>query len=173
MQVPASNLYPNRFHRLVGNCRAEIDEELPLAILRSSWPKRIAQKIEFLVRIRPPPVIILAIDNLRLLRMKLQPKLGPGTSPPADGVAFSFGPDVYAGAAYSETGATGTGDLAIWFHTWNNGPSTVGGVIYPVNAPAVNISFGGTQIGLYLLTAAQMVDSQFHDVSIQLTRAGK
>jgi hypothetical protein len=102
-----------------------------------------------------------------------QLKLGPGTSPPADGVAFSFGPDVYAGAAYSETGATGTGDLAIWFHTWNNGPSTVGGVIYPVNAPAVNISFGGTQIGLYLLTAAQMVDSQFHPVSIQLTRAGK
>jgi hypothetical protein len=102
-----------------------------------------------------------------------QLKLGPGTSPPADGVAFSFGPDVYAGAAYSETGATGPGDLVIWFHTWNNGPSTVGGVIYPVNAPSVNISFGGTQIGLYLFPMAEMVDSQFHPVSIQLTRAGK
>src|SRR2546426_12287588 len=75
MQVPASNLYPNRFHRLVGNCRAEIDEELPLAILRSPWPKRVAQKIEFLVRIRPSPIIILAIDHLRLLRMKFQPTL--------------------------------------------------------------------------------------------------
>src|SRR6266699_6229557 len=73
MQVPASNLRPNRFHRLVGNCRAEMDEELPLAILRSPWPKRVAQKIEFLVRIRPSPIVILAIDNLRLLRMKFQP----------------------------------------------------------------------------------------------------
>src|SRR5205085_10074647 len=75
MQVPASNLDPNRFHRLGGNCRAEIDEELPLAILRSPRPKRVAQKIEFFVRIRPSPIIILAIDNLRLLRMKFQPTL--------------------------------------------------------------------------------------------------
>src|SRR6266404_3081176 len=75
MQVPASNLCPNRFHRLVGYCRAEIDEELPFAILRSPWSKRVAQKIEFLVQIRPSPIIILAIDNLRLLRMKFQPAL--------------------------------------------------------------------------------------------------
>ena len=97
-----------------------------------------------------------------------QLKLGPGTSPPADGVAFSFGPDIVAGATYLETGATGPQDLVIWFHTWNNGPSTVGGVTYPVNAPAVNISFGGNQIGLVPIPMAQMVDSQFHDVSIQL-----
>ena len=61
----------------------------------------------------------------------------------------------------------------IWFHTWNNGPSTIGGVSYAVNAPAVNISFGGNQIGLVPIPMAEMVDSQFHDVSIQLTRAGK
>jgi hypothetical protein len=102
-----------------------------------------------------------------------QLELGPGTSPPADGVAFSFGPDIYAGAAYSETGATGPQDLVIEFHTYNNGPSTVGGVTYPVNAPAVDINFGGNQIGLVLIPMAQMVDSQFHNVSIQLTRAGK
>jgi hypothetical protein len=29
MQVPASNLCPNCFHRLVRNGRTEIDEELP------------------------------------------------------------------------------------------------------------------------------------------------
>ena len=75
MQVPASNLYPNRFHRLVGYCRAEVDEERPLPILRSPRPKRVAQKIELLVWIRPSPIIILAIDNFRLLRMKLQPTL--------------------------------------------------------------------------------------------------
>src|ERR1035437_9071456 len=75
MQVPASNLYPNRFHRLVGNCRAEVDEELSETILRSPRPKRVAQKIELFVRIRPSPIIILAIDNFRLLRMKLQSTL--------------------------------------------------------------------------------------------------
>jgi len=48
--------FPNRFFDLRG-------------------PKRVAQKIEFLVRIRPSPIIILAIDHLRLLRMKFQPPL--------------------------------------------------------------------------------------------------
>src|SRR6266436_4246603 len=75
MQIPASNFRPNSFHRLVGNCRTEVDEERSSAILRSPRPKRVAQKIELLVRVRPPPVIILAIDDLRLLRMKLQPTL--------------------------------------------------------------------------------------------------
>src|SRR5471032_2084448 len=75
MQIPASNLRTNRFHRLVGNCRAEIDEVLPFAILRSPRPKRVAQKIELLVRVRPSPILILAIDNLRLFGMKLQPTL--------------------------------------------------------------------------------------------------
>src|ERR1700676_497576 len=72
MQIPASNLRPDRFHRLIGNCRTEVDEELPCTILRSPWPKRVAQKIELLVGIRPSPIFILAIDHLRLLRMKLQ-----------------------------------------------------------------------------------------------------
>src|ERR1700674_852696 len=75
MQIPASNLCPNRFYRRVGNCRTEIDEEPARAILRSPWPKRVAQKIELLVWIRPSPVLILAIDHLRLLRMKFQPTL--------------------------------------------------------------------------------------------------
>src|SRR5919108_1938513 len=75
MQIPASNLRPDRFHRLIRDCRAEVDEVLPLAILRSPWPKRVPQKIELLVRVRPSPVIILAIDDFRLLRMKLQPTL--------------------------------------------------------------------------------------------------
>src|SRR5215208_5609650 len=73
MQIPVSNLRPDRFQRLVRNGRTEVDEVLPLAIPRSPWPKCIAQKIELLVRIRPPPVNILTIDDLRLLRMKFQP----------------------------------------------------------------------------------------------------
>src|SRR5215472_7693006 len=75
MQIPASNLRPNRFYRLVGNCGTEVDEELSFAILRSPRPKRVAQKIELLVGICPSPVFILAIDDLRLFRMKLQPAL--------------------------------------------------------------------------------------------------
>src|SRR5215469_8386591 len=73
MQLPASNFHPNGFHRFVRNCGTEVDEEFPLATFRSPRPKRIAEKIELLVRIAPSPIIILAIDNLRLRRMKLQP----------------------------------------------------------------------------------------------------
>src|SRR5215470_11580588 len=47
MQVPASNLFPNRFHRLVGNCGTEVDEELSLPIFRSSRPKRLSRPMEF------------------------------------------------------------------------------------------------------------------------------
>src|ERR1039457_1840208 len=47
MQVPASNLLPDRPHRFVGNSRTEIDEELPLPILRSPRPKRLSRPMEF------------------------------------------------------------------------------------------------------------------------------
>jgi hypothetical protein len=73
VQIPASNLFASGFHRFVGNRECEVDEVLPLPILRSPRPKRVAEKIELLVWVRPSPVIILAVDNLRLLRMKLQP----------------------------------------------------------------------------------------------------
>src|SRR5450759_725902 len=75
MQFPASNLSPNCLHRFVGNSRTEIDEVLPLPILRPPRPKSVAEKIELLVWICPSPVIILAVDNLRLLGMKFQPAL--------------------------------------------------------------------------------------------------
>ena len=66
MQIPASNLLADRLPRLVGNSRAEVDEVLAEPILRSPRLKTIAQEIEFLVRVSPSPVVILAIDNLRL-----------------------------------------------------------------------------------------------------------
>src|ERR1035437_1836256 len=75
MQIPASNLLADRLPRFVGNGRTEVDEVLAKSILRSPRLKTIAQKIELLVWVSPPPVVILAIDNLRLLRMKLQPAL--------------------------------------------------------------------------------------------------
>src|SRR5215472_7643016 len=51
----------------------EVDEVLSLATLRASGTKRIAQKIKLLLSIPFPSIIILAIDNFRLFRMKLQP----------------------------------------------------------------------------------------------------
>src|SRR6266496_3112702 len=73
MQFPTSNLLANRLPRFVRNSRTEIDEVLAEPILRSPRLKTITQKIELLVRVSPPPVLILAIDHLRLFRMKLQP----------------------------------------------------------------------------------------------------
>src|ERR1700704_1836230 len=98
MQVPASNLLPNGLHRFVGNSRTEIDEVLSPSTLRPSRPKSIAEKIELLVGIRPPPVIILAIDNLRLLRMKFQSALlqTRGYSRP-DFLCFRLSPAMHDG----------------------------------------------------------------------------
>src|ERR1035437_9274119 len=78
MQIPASNFRPNRLHRLVRHSLAEVDEVLPQSTLRPPRPKCVAEKIELLVRIRPSSVIILAVDDLRLLRMK-RPSAVPQT----------------------------------------------------------------------------------------------
>ncbi len=88
-----------------------MDEELPLAILRSPWPKRVAQKIEFLVRIRPSPIVILAIDNLRLLRMKFQPTRLParGYGRPNFLGFRSVLPCTMASSAYRSKGIGGYG----------------------------------------------------------------
>src|SRR4029453_6206489 len=69
VQVPAPQLPPKVAGRL-GTCRrTKIDEVLPPAVLRPAGPKRIAQKVEVLLRGGPPPIIILAVDDLGLLRM--------------------------------------------------------------------------------------------------------
>ena len=62
-----------RFGRGIADCRAEIDEVLSPSILRPPRPECVAEKVELLVRVVTPSVVILAIDDLRLLRMQLQP----------------------------------------------------------------------------------------------------
>jgi hypothetical protein len=59
MQIPAANLLADRFPGFVGNGRTEVDEVLAEPILRSPRLKSIAQKVELLVRVSPPPVVIL------------------------------------------------------------------------------------------------------------------
>ena len=71
-QFPASKCIADCLRCLVRDRRTEIDKELALAILRSSRLKRIPQKIKLLVRVSLLSKIILAIDDLRLLRMEFQ-----------------------------------------------------------------------------------------------------
>src|SRR5262245_30025113 len=68
---PRHGLLSRRWPRF----RTEVDEELAPPVLRLPRAKRIAKKIELVVGVIPSPIFILTIDNLRLLRMKLQSTL--------------------------------------------------------------------------------------------------
>src|SRR5574342_1228470 len=58
---------------LVADSRSEVDEKLAVTILATSRPKSIAQKLKLRLRVISPTVIVLAVHNPRLLRVKLQP----------------------------------------------------------------------------------------------------
>src|SRR5437870_9029693 len=90
-QTPASNLCPDGPHRLIRDCRAEIDEVFPLAILRPPRPKGIAEKIKLLVRVRPSPVIILSVDVLQctMASSATAQTAHADTSPLSLGIGFS------------------------------------------------------------------------------------
>src|SRR5215472_2500801 len=75
-QLPPANLLTNCLRRCLADARTEVDEELPPTILRPPGLKAVPKEVEFLVQEVSTPVIILAVDDLRLLRMKLQSALG-------------------------------------------------------------------------------------------------
>src|SRR5215471_7472302 len=56
----------------IAHRRAEVDEVLAPSILRPSRTKGVSKKVKFLIRIPTTPVIILAVDDFRLVRMQLQ-----------------------------------------------------------------------------------------------------
>src|SRR5258708_18483083 len=74
-KLPVAKTLSDRFGSGIADSGTEVDEVFTPAILRSSGSKRVAQIIELLVRIVSPSVIILAVDDSRLARMKLQPAL--------------------------------------------------------------------------------------------------
>jgi hypothetical protein len=76
MQVPTPELSSEVAGGLGTRRRTEVDEVLPPAMLRPPGSKRIAQTVEPFVWVGPAPILIFAVDNLRLLRMKRQPTLG-------------------------------------------------------------------------------------------------
>ena len=92
-------------------------------------------------------------------RFKLQ--IGPGSGNPADGVSFCFGPDITSFSNFSEEG-TGNG-VIVAFDIYDNG----GG-----EAPAIEVKYGGAVLAGVKFAKADMLTSQFEDVSIQVTRSG-
>jgi len=75
MQPPATRSLSHRFGRFLAYRRCETDEELSLATLRPTRAKRVAQKVETLLRVTAPPVGILAVHDLGLVRVKFQATL--------------------------------------------------------------------------------------------------
>ena len=75
MEMPAPYLLAHLLCCLAAHRWSKIDEALAPPILRPSRTKRIPQKIELLVGIVSSSVIILAVDDFRLLRMYFQAAL--------------------------------------------------------------------------------------------------
>ena len=92
-------------------------------------------------------------------RFKLQ--IGPGSGNAADGTSFCFGPDISSSSNFSEEG-TGNG-VIVAFDIYDNGA---------LEAPAIEIKYGGASLAITKFAKADMVTSQFEDVFIQVTRSG-
>jgi hypothetical protein len=72
MQPPTPHGLPHRFGGPGTDRWREVNEILPLAILRPAWTKRVAQEIEALLGERTPSVGILAVHDVCLVRMQFQ-----------------------------------------------------------------------------------------------------
>jgi hypothetical protein len=70
MKRPASDRLPDRLESLIAGRRAERDAEGTPPPSRQPRPEWVAEKIELLVGVVSAPVIILAVDDFRLLGMK-------------------------------------------------------------------------------------------------------
>ncbi len=90
-------------------------------------------------------------------------RVGGGTTPPADGWSFCFGPDVTAGTWPGEEEGDGTG-LIVAFDTYDNGGA---------EAPAITIRYGGAQVaevkpGIDALLTGENDTPLWADARIQL-----
>src|SRR5206468_5666008 len=74
-QPPVADRLPDRLGGLVADRRQEAHEELPPSILGPPGPKGVAEEVELDVLMLAPPVIVPAVHDLGLLRMKLKPAL--------------------------------------------------------------------------------------------------
>src|SRR3990172_6403061 len=75
VQPPATHPLTHRLGRFVAHGRRKTHEEFSLAALRRPGTKRIAQEIKALFRKVAVPTCILAVNDLRLVRMKFKATL--------------------------------------------------------------------------------------------------
>src|SRR5262245_23813581 len=67
-QPPVADRLPDRLGGLVADRRQEAHEELPPSILRPPGPKGVAEEVELDVLMLAPPIVVLAVHDLGLLR---------------------------------------------------------------------------------------------------------
>jgi hypothetical protein len=72
MQPPPTHSKAHRLGCLVAYRRSETNEQLSTAIHRAPWPETVAEQIEALQGIAAAAIIVLAVDDFGLLRMKPQ-----------------------------------------------------------------------------------------------------
>ena len=69
---PVPHLLPHPLCLVIAHRWCEADEVLAPLVFRPARAKRVPEEVELLVRVPPPTIIILAVDDLRLYRMKFQ-----------------------------------------------------------------------------------------------------
>jgi len=69
---PAPHLLSHPRRRSVAHGRSKAHKELPPPILRPTRPERVPKEIELLIGMPPRPIVILAVDDPRLLGMHFQ-----------------------------------------------------------------------------------------------------
>src|SRR5207249_10627924 len=69
---PAPHLLSHLPRRIVAHRGSEADERLPPPVLRAPRSKRVPEELELLVGIPSRPIVVLAVDDPRLLRMHFQ-----------------------------------------------------------------------------------------------------
>ncbi|MGA2661752.1 MAG: hypothetical protein ABSH34_30075, partial [Verrucomicrobiota bacterium] len=125
--------------------------------------------------VSPISMVLDDLDNgaaINSFTASFQLQLGPGSSPPADGIAFAFGPDINSGTFFNEEGPPmPSGGVCVCFVTYaGDGP----GVGVNVRVFDDGSATGGIVPGGYVpMVSTTMVDSQMHDVWIQVGRNGK
>src|SRR5215472_19097892 len=92
---PASDPLSDRLESFVAGRRAEHDAEGTPPASRQPRPECIAEEVELLVGVISAPVIILAVDDVRLLGMKCQSTFGePPLKRCAQHLGLRFAPTV-------------------------------------------------------------------------------
>jgi len=98
-------------------------------------------------------------------------QIGPGTTPPADGIAFAFGPLATLRQAFDEDGLVlpNVRGLSITFDTFNNGNDFTGIEVY-YGPTRVFLSDG--QGGRPLITENQLVTGNFVPITVTFDSTG-